>query len=65
MWTLDSTNEAYNVIDLKPDNLEEISEVITSAKFHTLNNNLFLYSTSRGVVKVGDLRKGSKCESTA
>jgi len=65
VWTLDSTNEAYNVVDLKPDNLDEISEVITSAKFHPINNNLFLYSTSRGVVKVGDLRKGANCESTA
>mmetsp|Transcript_11596 Transcript_11596/g.10115 ORF Transcript_11596/g.10115 Transcript_11596/m.10115 type:complete len:190 (-) Transcript_11596:1196-1765(-) len=65
VWTLDSTNEAYNVVDLKPDNLDEISEVITSAKFHPLNNNLFLYSTSRGICKVGDLRKGSNSESTA
>lgn len=65
VWTLDSTNEAYNVVDLKPENLEEISEVITSAKFHPVNNNLFLYSTSRGIVKIGDLRKGSTCENTA
>jgi len=65
LWSLDRNNEAYNIVDLKPDNLEEISEVITSSKFHPTSNNLFLYSTSKGVVKVGDLRKSSQCEKTA
>lgn len=65
LWSLDRTSEAYNVVDLKPDNLEEISEVITSSKFHPTSDNMFLYSTSKGVVKVGDLRKSSQCEKTA
>lgn len=65
LWTLDRTNEAFNVVDLKPDNIEEISEVITAAKFHPVSNNLFLYSTSKGIVKIGDLRKSSSCEKTA
>lgn len=65
IWTLDHSVEAFNVIDLKPDNLEEISEVITSARFHPISNNLFLFSTSKGIVKVGDLRKSSHCDDTA
>lgn len=65
LWTLDRTNEAFNIVDLKPDNLEEISEVITSSKFHPTSNNIFLYSTSKGIIKVGDLRKSSNCEKTA
>jgi serine/threonine-protein phosphatase 2A regulatory subunit B len=65
LWTLDRNNEAFNIVDLKPDNLEEISEVITSSKFHPISNNIFLYSTSKGVIKVGDLRKSSQCEKTA
>jgi len=65
LWTLDRTSEAFNIVDLKPDNLEEISEVITSSRFHPISNNTFLYSTSKGVIKVGDLRKSSQCEKTA
>lgn len=65
LWTLDRNNEAFNVVDLKPDNLEEISEVITSSKFHPTHSNIFMYSTSKGVIKVGDLRKSSLSEKTA
>jgi len=65
LWTLDRTSEAFNIVDLKPENLEEISEVITSSKFHPTSNNIFLYSTSKGIIKVGDLRKSSQCEKTA
>lgn len=65
LWTIDRGGEAFNVVDLKPDNIEEISEVITAAKFHPTSNNLFLYSTSKGVVKIGDLRKGSHCENSS
>lgn len=65
LWTLERTSEAFNIVDLKPDNLEEISEVITSSKFHPISDNTFLYSTSKGVIKIGDLRKGSQCEKTA
>ena len=65
LWTLDRINESFNVIDLKPDNLEEISEVITSAKFHPTQSHIFMYSTSKGVIKVGDLRKSALCEKSA
>mmetsp|Transcript_52400 Transcript_52400/g.60192 ORF Transcript_52400/g.60192 Transcript_52400/m.60192 type:complete len:433 (+) Transcript_52400:77-1375(+) len=65
LWTIDRTNEAFNVVDLKPDNLEEISEVITSSKFHPIYSNQFMYSTSKGVIKVCDLRKSTLCDNTA
>jgi len=65
LWSLERSNEAFNIVDLKPDNLDEISEVITSAKFHPISNNIFLYSTSKGMIKLGDLRKSSLCEKTA
>ena len=65
LWSLERSNEAFNIVDLKPDNLDEISEVITSCKFHPISNNIFLYSSSKGVIKIGDLRKSSLCEKTA
>jgi len=30
LWNLEETKKAFNVVDLKPDNLDELSEVITS-----------------------------------
>jgi serine/threonine-protein phosphatase 2A regulatory subunit B len=65
LWSLDRGNEAFNIVDLKPEDLNEIAEVITSAKFHPIANNIFLYSTSKGIIKIGDLRKSALCEKTA
>lgn len=52
-------------MDLKPDNLEELSEVITSSQFHPQLDNLFLYTTSKGVIKIGDMRRSGICDNTA
>ena len=56
LWNFENTKQAFNIVDLKPDNLEELSEVITSSAYHPTASNLILYSTSKGIIKVGDLR---------
>ena len=65
LWNLEETKKAFNVVDLKPDNLDELSEVITSCQYHPVVDNMFLYSTSKGVIKVADLRKSGICDNTA
>jgi len=65
LWNFEYPKKAFNVVDLKPDNLEELSEVITCSSFHPTADNLFLYATSKGIIKVGDLRKSSICDNTA
>jgi len=65
LWNLENTNEAFNIIDLKPNELEELSEVITASQFHPSADNQFIFSTSKGVIKMGDLRKNSNCNKTA
>jgi len=45
--------------------MEELSEVITSAYFHPKNAHSFLYSSSKGALKLGDLRQSSTCKSFA
>ena len=42
--------------------MEELTEVITSAEFHPINCNHFVYSTSKGVIKLADLRKSTLCD---
>lgn len=41
-----------DVVDIKPDNMEELTEVITSVQFHPFNCALLTFSSSRGAIKV-------------
>ena len=59
LWSLDVSDTSYNVIDLKPPNLEELTEVITSAIFHPIQCNVLLYTSSRGTIRLCDLRDSS------
>jgi len=45
-----------DIIDIKPDSMENLNEVITCGKYHPHQCNLLAYSTSRGAVNLCDLR---------
>jgi serine/threonine-protein phosphatase 2A regulatory subunit B len=42
-----------------------LSEVISSASFHPHHCNMFMYSTSRGPIRLVDMRHNSLCDRTA
>ena len=42
--------------------MEELTEVITAAEFHPLHCNLFMYSSSNGTIKLGDMREAALCD---
>jgi serine/threonine-protein phosphatase 2A regulatory subunit B len=63
LWNLSVFSETLNVVDVKPSNLEELTEVITSASFHPIHCHLFVYSTSKGSIRLGDLRESARCDS--
>ena len=65
LWHLDVSNESFNIVDVKPNNLEELTEVITSATFHPQHCNLLLYSSSRGSIRLVDLRDNALCDQHA
>jgi serine/threonine-protein phosphatase 2A regulatory subunit B len=44
MWNLEITNQSFNIVDIKPDNMEELTEVITSASFHPKQVQFYIYS---------------------
>lgn len=48
LWHLDITNESFNIVDVKPLNMDELNEVITAAEFHPTHCNYFVYSSSKG-----------------
>lgn len=42
--------------------MEELTEVVTSALFHPQHCNIFAYSTSKGAVKLCDMRQAALCD---
>jgi len=60
LWSLENNLLAYNIIDLKPGNIEELSEVITHVEFHPKRSDIFVISSSKGYICLCDLRKNSQ-----
>ncbi|EAL65440.1 protein phosphatase 2A regulatory subunit [Dictyostelium discoideum AX4] len=65
LWNLNINTECFNVVDIKPTNMEDLTEVITSAEFHPTSCNIFMYSSSKGTIKLGDLRSSALCDNHA
>lgn len=65
IWSLNAGGAGFNILDIKPDSMEDLTEVITSAEFHPKHCHLFMHSTSRGAVKLCDLRESALCGSWA
>jgi len=62
LWNLSITDQSFNIVDIKPENMEELTEVITSAEFHPIQCNLLMYSSSKGTIKLCDLRSNALCD---
>eukprot|EP01027_Heterolobosea_sp_BB2_P012314 GEZU01017858.1.p1 GENE.GEZU01017858.1~~GEZU01017858.1.p1 ORF type:complete len:182 (-),score=29.15 GEZU01017858.1:2-547(-) len=61
LWNLSINNQSFNIVDIKPENMEDLTEVITSASFHPQHCNLFMYSSSKGTLKLADMRESALC----
>lgn len=57
LWNAHIPDKAFNIIDTKPVNMQDLTEVITCADFHPSACNQFLYATSKGTVRLGDTRE--------
>uniref|UniRef100_A0A6B2L3L5 Serine/threonine-protein phosphatase 2A 55 kDa regulatory subunit B n=1 Tax=Arcella intermedia TaxID=1963864 RepID=A0A6B2L3L5_9EUKA len=64
MWNLEVHNETFSVLDLKPENMEDLSEVITTASFHPIHSYLFLWASSKGYINLCDMRQSTKYTTT-
>jgi len=62
LWNIENSSEAFNIVNIKPENMELLQEVITRSDFHPSSCNLFVYSTSKGVMRLSDLRDSSLCD---
>jgi serine/threonine-protein phosphatase 2A regulatory subunit B len=45
--------------------MEELTEVITCAEFHPRNCNMFVYCSSKGIIRLNDMRMNALCDNRA
>ncbi|XP_043939077.1 serine/threonine-protein phosphatase 2A 55 kDa regulatory subunit B alpha isoform isoform X4 [Protopterus annectens] len=65
LWHLEITDRSFNIVDIKPANMEELTEVITAAEFHPSHCNTFVYSSSKGTIRLCDMRAAALCDKHA
>ena len=65
LWSVENNEIAYNYVDLKPPQIEELAEVITYCEYHPKRSDVFLFSSSKGYISVCDLRKNSYFDNCA
>lgn len=51
-----------DIVDIKPANMEELTEVITASEFHPYQCNTFVYSSSKGTIRLCDMRSSALCD---
>lgn len=54
-----------DIVDLKPENMEDLSEVITVAEFHPHHCHLLAFSSSTGTTRLCDMRARALCDQHA
>lgn len=69
LWNLNISDQSFSIIiitrdivDIKPANMEELTEVITAAEFHPTQCSTFIYSSSKGAIKLNDMRVSALCD---
>ncbi|KAG8071459.1 hypothetical protein GUJ93_ZPchr0006g46272 [Zizania palustris] len=62
LWHLEVTGQCFNIVDMKPADMEDLVEVIASAEFDPSSCSLLAYGSSRGFVRLVDLRRSALCD---
>lgn len=62
LWNLEVSDQSFNIVDIKPQNMEDLTEVITSAEFHPHACHVLAYSSSKGSIRLLDMRQSALCD---
>ncbi|VDD77995.1 unnamed protein product, partial [Mesocestoides corti] len=65
LWHYDVDYEAFTIVDLMPERIEDITHLITGLTASPSSPSLFAYSTNRGSVRVCDTRNTALCDRPA
>jgi WD40 repeat protein len=59
LWNIENHTTAYNLVDVKPETIADLSEVITYVEFHPRRPDTFVFSSSKGYMCLCDLRQAT------
>lgn len=62
LWNMHASGVGFNILDIKPTKMADLTEIITSTEFHPNHCHLFALTTSQGSVKLHDLRLSALCQ---
>lgn len=62
LWNIEMPAKSFNIVDTKPKDMADLSEVITACDVHRVNCHEFCYSTSKGSIKLMDMRSKALCD---
>ncbi len=62
LWDIETSSTTFNAVDIRPPNLDNLVEVITAAEFHPQMSSSFCYGTSKGVIRLCDMRSRALCD---
>ena len=65
LWNLEVDDRSYTVVDAKPVNMVELTEIITVVTAHPSQGNLFAYGTSTGSTRLCDTRCAAHCDKSS
>ncbi|KAM3183617.1 hypothetical protein ACTXT7_009980 [Hymenolepis weldensis] len=65
LWHYDVDYEAFTIVDLMPDRIEDITHLITGLTTSPSSPSLFAYSTNRGSIRICDTRSTALCDKPA
>lgn len=65
LWNLGEQDRSFNIVDIRPASMEELTEVITATECHPTHCNEFIYSTCKGNVRLADMRERALCDEYA
>ena len=65
LWSLEAQAGSFTIVDIKPESMENLTEVITAAVFHPRDASVFAYASSKGAVRLGDMRARALCGTAA
>eukprot|EP00736_Rhodelphis_marinus_P005185 Rmarinus@m.27574 len=65
LWNYNLHHTTFTIVDMKPPSMDDLKEVITSAEMHPSHCANFVFASSRGIVRLCDLRANSLCDTPA
>mmetsp|Transcript_15267 Transcript_15267/g.24810 ORF Transcript_15267/g.24810 Transcript_15267/m.24810 type:complete len:520 (-) Transcript_15267:1377-2936(-) len=64
-WNIERENSAYNLVDIRPEDMQTLNEVITVTEMDDSKCNIFAYGTNTGVIRLCDMREKARCDTAA